>query len=395
MACVERRCVERRPGGRGKRPWHDIGVENRSEDPDANDERREQQLLEWNRAVEELFCAPPASSGISLAVAQLPVQLWWDQWLWRSDPMQGTTVDAPFNSCQLHGLLVCRALPFAGVRCSAPLASLLPESGTRLSVCDVGIDSLNVRQLKDTLENLRQEWMGCQVWTLPGFRNVLVCLAARLGSLCSQHFGSDLDSVHDDEQVEPVDGGRQSRMTRASVRRHLNLLLAMFRAVHVHSVARAPDPASACCPAVQPIRKHHVFAGLDDFPALSMHWDLPLASVLNYVHDFAGMYNNVSQVVYYCYPDYKKRYPETTDLDAVASGTLASIYTLPSVLQMYTDVPVVYVDEHLDMTRPSGSHRWLVVDQQVYLLSKRNVLYSDPNLVRLVHQLHHLQLHGE
>lgn len=141
--------------------------------------------------------------------------------------------------------------------------------------------------------------------------------------------------------------------------------------------------------------KHHVFAGLDVFPVVSMHWDLLPGAVLNYVHDFAGMYNNVSQVVYYHYPEYGKRSPQTHDWEGIAKGTLGPLYTLPSVMQMYTEVPVVYSDEMLDLLQPCKTHRWLMVDENIYLVSRKNVIYKHPNLIRLMHQLHYMLQHPD
>lgn len=49
------------------------------------------------------------------------------------------------------------------------------------------------------------------------------------------------------------------------------------------------------------IRLHHIVAASDDFSRLSMHWDLMPAAKLNYIHDFSGFFNCISQAsVLFC-----------------------------------------------------------------------------------------------
>lgn len=387
------RCAKRR-----KRPWHDIGCgEVKLDSAELLEEQEDSAMVAWNSEVEELYrmlaigdldVASAASSA-----ACLPLQIWWDRWLWRNDPMQDTSAHAPFNRCQLYGLLVCRLLPLSGVKCDAPLSTVVPDS--TLCVCDEPVDQMNVRQLSDTLANLRVCWVRTKAWRIAMMKELLACLASRLGTLSMQMLDGQLSNVQDDESYEPVDGGAHIRITRRCVRQNVNLLMVLLRSLYVHSAAVDPDDATQDCPGVQPIMKHHIFAGLDVFPTMSMHWDLPPASVLNYVHDFAGMYNNVSQVVYYCFPDYSKRNPQTQDVRGIANGGLGALYTLPSIMQMYTDVPVVHLDEMLDLMKPSPTHRWLMADENIYLVSKKNIIYRHPNLVRLMHQLHYMQDHPE
>lgn len=384
----------RQGGERRKRPWHDIGRGDPNLDSaDIREENEDTSMMGWNKQIEDMF-RDLASGDLDLAsdssaVSCLPVQVWWDRWLWRNDPVQGTTAQAPLNRCQLYGLLLCRALPLSGVRCQVPVSSIVDVSS--LYVCEEPVDCLNVRQLSDTLSSLRVSWVKVKAWDVPRMYELLICLASRLGVLCMQNLSGQLANVQDDEIYEPVDGGARIRVTRRFARQTLNLLMVLFRSLYVHRKAVPPDDATADCPGVQPIMKHHVFAGLDVFPVVSMHWDLPPCSVLNYVHDFAGMYNNVSQVVYYCFPEYTKRSPMTHEVCAIADGMLGPLYTLPSVMQMYPEVSVVHLDEMLDIMTPSPRHRWLMADERIYLVSKDNIIYKHDNLVRLMHQLHYMQ----
>lgn len=55
------------------------------------------------------------------------------------------------------------------------------------------------------------------------------------------------------------------------------------------------------------LHQHHVTASLDVFYRMSMFYDLPPAARLNYRHMFSGLYNCISQPLYYHNPDYQRR----------------------------------------------------------------------------------------
>ena len=55
------------------------------------------------------------------------------------------------------------------------------------------------------------------------------------------------------------------------------------------------------------IRIHHIVAASDDFNRISMHWDLMPAARANYMHEFRGYFNCISQVIYFHDPDYQRR----------------------------------------------------------------------------------------
>lgn len=169
-------------------------------------------------------------------------------------------------------------------------------------------------------------------------------------------------------------------MTKSAARKNLNILMVLLRSVHIHSIVSHPGSAlPEHVTGQHMITKHHVFAGSDEFNVISMHWDLPPASVLTYFHDFSGMYNNVSQVVYYNYPTYCKRNPMLSKTDEITNETLGPLYILPALRQMYPDVDVVYLDCYLNiLTLNRTKSVWLVMDQAIYLITPDNqVFHSD------------------
>ena len=45
------------------------------------------------------------------------------------------------------------------------------------------------------------------------------------------------------------------------------------------------------------IKLHHIIAAADEFSKFSMYWDLMPSAKLNYIHDFRGFFNCISQVM--------------------------------------------------------------------------------------------------
>jgi hypothetical protein len=81
-------------------------------------------------------------------------------------------------------------------------------------------------------------------------------------------------------------------MNRICIRRFVNVFLVLHRHMYMHRTA--VRVAGTDTLGIE-INVHHAVAGSDDFDNLSMSWDLMPAASLNYMHDFPGMYNCVSQ----------------------------------------------------------------------------------------------------
>ena len=96
-------------------------------------------------------------------------------------------------------------------------------------------------------------------------------------------------------------GNNTVRLNRACIRRFVNVFMAFYRSMHLWEIKQSVDAGAGkdtdqgdCG-----IRIHHIVAASDDFNKLSMHWDLMPAAKLNYVHDFRGFFNCISQVIFF------------------------------------------------------------------------------------------------
>lgn len=111
--------------------------------------------------------------------------------------------------------------------------------------------------------------------------------------------------------------------------------------------------------------------------------------MLTLIHTHAGMYNCVSQVVYFHNPKYESRLQERNNIDAINKGSCEGVHILPCIMQIYPEIQVVYEGDDfgtniLEPDNKDNCDTWVVAGKKVYLLMRNGVLYYDKNLVSLL-----------
>jgi hypothetical protein len=106
------------------------------------------------------------------------------------------------------------------------------------------------------------------------------------------------------QQRKEEEGGDEEQVTLTCIRNLVNMFLIAYRLLHWHITSNHDHeyqhndddgPSSSSFSSVD-IQKHHVQASLDVFYKLAMYYDLPPSARLNYMHNFSGLYNCISQV---------------------------------------------------------------------------------------------------
>ena len=285
----------------------------------------------------------------------------WDEWLWGTDPDEAYEPEILMNKNHLLGVLICR---FNGRSASQHKA----WACGRLEIMDKHPAVMSWRELKDTLTNAQLEWPAFlerleqnenAADNLRAVKALVDASAARFGSLCGAAWGDDvLDDMSD---AQPC--GERKSLTPGAMRRTAGLLLVMYRHLHWLATCR-PAPASD-----EPIAiaSHHYEASMSEFYLWHMHFQLPVAARLNYRHDFPGMYNHVTQPVYFHNPNYQRT-------KRLAGDDAPAIHVLPSLCQLYPEVPVCFEDELLGR---GPAWNWLVTAGRIYLCGPgKSVYYS-------------------
>ena len=343
--------------------------------------------------MEPAVTGPAASLGALNAVFEETGSLSecvWMAWVWGSDPEEECDARVLMNKNHLLGLLVCR---FRFLNPGNDLGRLvvaqpLPDAAVavqRLSLMQKTPVRMTWRELRDTLANMLIEWpvfverLKENPHPEDNMRGVLMLLnemVVRFGEFCTYPQPPDvLDDpcdtqpfAHEHEQAGEQGGVVQ--LNAGCTRRTLGALMTMYRHVNLlRACTTLPAEHWAGCG----LTKYHWEASMDDFHALVMHATLPVAARLNYKHDFPGMYNHVSQVVYFHNPEYRRVGRHAFD-DLLGAPPL---HVLPALWQLYPEVRVRYEEEnfHLD---GDGTWFWLVVAGRIYMVTgEGEVLHSE------------------
>lgn len=332
-------------------------------------------------------CPPLAASNQALERAgtlQDPSQLWLD-WIWRADPEEAFEPSVLMNRSHLLGLLACRHM--AGVlRASAadqaPPCSP-PTTDDRMALVAKHPSQFSLRELRDSIDNLLIEWPQFvrrlarnprAPENLRAVASLIDGCFARLGHLAQCPAGAD---VFDDPACTEPHAQGLMRLSRPGLRRLLGSFMALYR--HIDILGRAEEVTAA--PADCELRKHHVEASTDDFNLLCMNMLLPVGAKLNYKQDFPGMYNHVSQVIYFHNPQYE-RTPRAELEEILATGE--PMQALPAICQIHPEIELAYEEDNMDLSAPTGKWRWLVLPGRVYLVDPASRIYYSENALALL-----------
>lgn len=173
---------------------------------------------------------------------------------------------------------------------------------------DGPVSRYTLRQLSDALQNILLQWnqrgllllldtTGMQI------RDAVDALFHRFGVLAScttcPGTSSSAACLDDPASIErdPEDESKV-RINRICIRRFINSFLVLYRHMHCWEareeiMQQEDENEDTDCG----VKLHHILAASDDFSRLSMHWDLMPGAKLNYVHDFRGLFNCISQVL--------------------------------------------------------------------------------------------------
>lgn len=321
----------------------------------------------------------------------------WRRWLWESDcnakPLEQC---CDMNLMHTLGLLCClgeaRAPPLPLF--ASPIGpDTLPHAEMVHLHPDVPIAALTLRQLLDQLECLQLNWGPVVSKLCPDETPLLRALMARLGELAQRAF-REKDGVLDDPQhctPLPQPATQDSMLLVISRKSLRQAICVFFGLTRVQEVLRRCEAVPEPSPqehnhVVGALRQHHVEAAGDLFSELQQMVHLAPGMRLVYRTNFAGMYNHVSQVVYFHYPRFARKPP--MELRKIPTSGL---HMLPLIMQLLPDVPIVYDDDSVvpglmpsppDTTAPWV---WLVCCGAFFLVdTRRERVFAAQTLTPLV-----------
>lgn len=325
----------------------------------------------------------------------------WHEWLWGTDPEQSYNIDVLLNRNQLLGVLVCRFKhkELSDVRSTSTFqTSNDAQVFSRMAIMDKPVYSMTWRELKDTVANLLLEWPTYVERLTNGIRaHQHLRRVLRFVDECAARFGfftevaADESLLDDPSETQPcADRCMADKMvlTASSIRRMVASFLILYRHMHLLSVARKVQKNTTHA---LPISKFSWEASMDRFHELCMHMSLPVGARLVYRHDFPGMYNSVSQVVYF----HNSQYTRTARHAVDDVATAPPIHVLPAIQELYPEIPLRLEEDFFDPTVSNGWY-WLLIAGRVYLITPEpKILYSDSIGDLLLIYTETLKLHSD
>ena len=306
----------------------------------------------------------------------------WTRWLWECDP-NAKALESCHDMNEMHalGILAClgehpRAaasnalygVPWNASTVGGPAIIHLHPSTPPFA--------LSVRGLLDQLECMQLHWGPIIAdWGPTLARRALRALMARLGDIAHHAYpiGMDNDVLDDMQHATPLNT-ELGVISRGSLRQGVCVLFALLRVCDVVEWAKP-------CPALPPkavasvhgvLRQHHTEASIDTFNLLQQMMYLAPGQRLAYRTLFAGMYNDVSQVVYYHHPRFQRK-PQIE----LARIPDMPINMLPLITQLLPEIPIVYDDDnHAPQLGANAEWGWLVCCGAIFLLEKTTIWSS-------------------
>jgi hypothetical protein len=359
----------------------------RSEELEQVDESRDttSELMRWNTVVQR-GCTDIMTTGFITPGYNLPEEQMLRSWLWETDPVEPCPITTLLNASQLTGLLLARHYAQTNqvmLTSSKNVAEYLNDSSKeagRLVLFDAPINELTLRELRDTVQNIQLQWVGSAAMRLENIKDTLDACFHRFGVLASCTFGGRI--MNDQGSIEDsVDG--LLRLNKICIRRFVNVFYILFRHIQFHKNSIYVN--KTVIDSELTIGIHQILSASDDFGVISMNWDLMPAAKLNYIHDFPGMYNSISQVVYFHDPKYNRRMQERKKHDEYGKGTIEAVYMLPCIMQLYPEITLLYEEEAIPTAQDGKTtFHWILAGHTLYLISSNRKIYYHPNLIILL-----------
>lgn len=309
----------------------------------------------------------------------------WEKWLW------GTNCNAlPLEQCwDMNEMHIYGILCAINESCYHPSLLLLNkktidivdnDNFPDLSVIHLQhekcIGELSLRELLDQIECLQLNWgkiigvlMDCGKLDIA--KDLLKGLLARTGIIAHHAYEVNMDILDDPQHITVLPNAMTATpnsilkkttfhnkssnnddndelpreyaiISRKSLRQIMCVLCALFRVgAIVEKAHKIPlEKESLLKRVVFSLKQHHIESSMDFYNVFQQMVYLAPGMRLVYRTNFAGMYNDVSQVIYFHYPRYCRQ-PQLPLNDIPNSN----LHLLPLISQMIPDIPVYYDDD--------------------------------------------------
>ncbi len=295
----------------------------------------------------------------------------WTKWLWG---VNGNSL--PIDQCwdmnemHIYGILCC-------IRESVVLSSDAntystneifpvedyPDLNSIHLHPDKPIEEFSLREMIDQLECFQLNWgkiIGAVLDNdqLDLVQHLLKACMSRIGWIAHRTFQTEGCILDDPQYITPLpnlmvpsqnkkknqeeDSATYSVMSRKTLRQTVCVLfvLARIQSVIGNTKFIPNEPEQELERVIKALKQHHIESSMDFFNVFQQMIYLAPGMRIVYRTNFAGMYNDVSQVIYFHYPKYCRQ-PQIPLCDIPNSN----MHLLPLLSQLIPDIPVFYDDD--------------------------------------------------
>jgi len=289
----------------------------------------------------------------------------WNKWLWGTDcNAQPIEQCWDMNEMHIYGILCCleeSENPSSDI-CQYSLVAILNESQyPELTILHLHgnkkLADFTLRELIDQIECLQLNW-GKFIGSLLDNRQLDVAflllkgIASHIGNIAHHAFSSDGDMLDDPQYMSMLPKLHHHEIgefevtyaiiSRKALRQAISILHILFRILYIIQKTEftLPVESSFLKKIVNSLKQHHIESSMDFFNVFQQMVYLAPAMRLVYRTNFAGMYNDVSQVIYFHYPKFSRQ-PQISLNDIPYSN----IHLLPLISQLIPEIPIYYDDD--------------------------------------------------
>ena len=271
----------------------------------------------------------------------------WQTWLWETDcnalPSEKC---CDMNKMHVLGIMCClleASCPVPQFR--IPVSSIITELPI-IHLHTKPICEFSLRELIDQIECMQLNWGQVIAESIQDSLLLVKACMARLGQIAHHAYPADGFVLDDPQHTTPLPVSNSdlnlSIISRKSLRQTICLCFSLLRVQDIISRSKkVPEPSELeTKKVIKALKIHHMESSMDFFNLLQQMVYLAPGMRLGYRTNFAGMYNDVSQVVYFHYPRFCRQ-PQVS-LNEI-SGRPDNM--LPLISQLIPDISTVYEDD--------------------------------------------------
>jgi hypothetical protein len=264
-----------------------------------------------------------------------------------------------------------------------PVSKIIPELSI-IHLYPKPISNLSLRELIDQLECMQLNWGPVIGESVQGSLILVKACMARLGQIAHNAYPADGFVLADPQHTTPLPASHVatslSIISRKALRQVVCTCFSLLRVQDIISRSKeVPEPSEVeIGRVVKAMKVHHVESSMDFFNVLQQMVYLAPGMRLAYRTNFAGMYNDVSQVVYFHYPRFCRQ-PQLP----LKSIPDSPNHMLPLISQLIPDIPIVYEDDSrvpgltigcMEVDEEQVKWAWLICCSEVFLIHSEKSL---------------------